>query len=93
MIITIGIEKVLKNFNIHLQKNSQQSRGEGTCLNITKTMYDKPREGRIYYREKTTFAMNGGGKRDYYMEKSPLDYFHTVCKDTLKMDQILKCNI
>ena len=36
--------------------------GEGTYLNITKTVYDKPREGRIYQREKTSFSMSGGGK-------------------------------
>ena len=29
MIITIGKKKVLKNFNIHLQKNSQQSGWRG----------------------------------------------------------------
>lgn len=74
----------MKNFNIHLQKNSQQEsvEKEHTSTLQRPCMTNQGRE-RIYYR-KRTFAMNGGGKQDYYMERVPGLLSHTVCKDTLK---------
>lgn len=93
MIITIVVGKGFWKFQHPFTKISAESEKE-TYLNITKTISDKPRREE-YTRGKDKPCNEWWRKMQNLLQKSSplITSLSTPYKDTLKMDQILKCNI